>query len=125
MAGSPGMRWRRPLVFQMNEIRYSPKAQSDLLEIREYIRVQLENPIAAEEMVRRIVKQIRILETSPGIGSPLSAKVGFETKYRYLVCRTYLIFYYAQDGTVYIVRLLNGRRAYRQLLFEELSEERE
>jgi plasmid stabilization system protein ParE len=42
-----------------------------------------------------------------------------ETDYRFQVCGNYLIFYRLEQGTVYIIRVLYGKRDYMRLLFGE------
>ncbi|WP_218571234.1 type II toxin-antitoxin system RelE/ParE family toxin [Paenibacillus oralis] len=59
----------------------------------------------------------------PKIGTPLSATIDIQTDYRYLVCDNYLIFYRYEDGVVYVVRVLYGRRNFIRVLFSNLLEE--
>ena len=66
----------------MNKLAISPQAREDLEGIRTYISEELENPIAAVNMVSRITKKIKNLKKTPGIGAPLSSKVSFDTDYR-------------------------------------------
>lgn len=101
------------------ELRFSPAALEDLQEIRTYICEELQNPNAAKETLSRILDEIAILKQSPYIGTSLSAKVDFETRYRYLVCGKYLAFYVPEEETISIVRVLYGRRDYLRILFDE------
>ena len=107
----------------MNKLYYSPEAQTDLCDIREYITEELDNSKAAENTLRKILKQIRSLEKHAGLGTPLSSVVGFDTNYRYIVCGNYIAFYYTEDENVYVVRVLYGRRDYLKILFGKLPEE--
>ena len=53
----------------------------------------------------------------PLIGSPLSSIVKTKTDHRFLVCGNYLVFYRAKTDSVYIDRILYGRRDYTKILF--------
>ena len=106
----------------MNKLLISPEARKDLEGIKTYISEDLENPIAAANVVSRIIKSIKNLKERPGIGRPLATKVSFETDYRFLVCGNYLAFYRYEDMTVYVDRILYGRRDYIRILFPEFTE---
>lgn len=101
----------------MAEIQFSPQAISDLQEIKAYITEELCNEQAAVNTIARITKRIRTLAAFPESGASLSSIVGFETDYRFLVCGNYTAFYRVEDTTVYIVRVLYGRRNFMQILF--------
>jgi len=109
----------------MNKLLISPEARKDLVEIKEYIAEKLENPIAAVNVVSRIIQNIKKLIDMPGIGTPLSSKLPFDTDYRFLVCGNYLAFYRYQDETVYVDRILYGRRDYVKILFPEINNDEE
>lgn len=103
----------------MAELRISPEAAKDLREIREHIAVRLSAPAAAQKLVSRILQSIRGLAEFPTSGPCLSSVLNIETDYRFLVCGNYLIFYRVEQQTVFIVRVLYGKRDYMKLLFEE------
>jgi addiction module RelE/StbE family toxin len=105
----------------MNKLAISPQARKDLEGIKTYISEELENPIAAVNVVSRITKKIKLLKNTPGIGAPLLSKVPFETDYRFLVCGNYLAFYRYEEKTVFIDRVLYGRRNYVKILFPEIE----
>jgi len=104
----------------MNKLSISPDARKDLEAIKAYVNDELENPIAAVNVVSRITKSIKNLKDMPGVGTPLSSKVPFDTDYRFLVCGNYLAFYRYEDKTIYVDRVLYGRRDYVKILFPEL-----
>lgn len=58
-----------------------------------------------------------MLAEFPNSGAPLAGAVGIETDYRYLVCGNYTAFYRVENETVYIVRILYGRRDFMRILF--------
>lgn len=100
----------------MAEIHFSPLAQADLKEIRGYIESELCNPSAARNTVAKILKAIRLLEQFLFSGSPLRAG-GFDTGYRSVVSGNYRVFYRCNEGDVYIIRVLYGRRDFMRILF--------
>ncbi len=104
------------------KLHISPEAQNDLRDIREYITSELENPTAALNTVTHIVKAIRRLSDFPDSGAPLSSVVDMPNHYRFLVSGSYLIFYRHEGGSVYVVRVLYGKRDYTKILFGELQE---
>ncbi len=105
----------------MYKISFSPEAVDDLKEIKQYIKDELCNEQAAKNTVAKILKKIKLLSDFPESGSSLSAIIGFDTDYRYLVCDNYIAFYRIENKNVLIVRVLYGRRNYMQILFGDIS----
>lgn len=103
----------------MAKIRYSAVAIQDLEQIGDYIADTLKSPIAALNTVNKIQDTVDKLADFPFIGSLLSGVVKTETNYRFLVCGNYLVFYRAQTDSVYISRVLYGRRDYMAILFDD------
>ena len=103
----------------MAKIRLSPLALSDLKEIKEYITDELCNPIAANRIVTKIIKDYSLLETSPKLGPSLSSIVHIDTDYRFLVSGKYIILYKEDDEYVSIYRILYGARDYIKILFSD------
>ncbi|WHE06168.1 type II toxin-antitoxin system RelE/ParE family toxin [Thermoanaerobacterium thermosaccharolyticum] len=85
----------------MVNVKISPKAQKDMLEIKEYIFEELGNPTAATNLLAKITKRFRDLMEFPLIGVPLSSVIKIETGYRYLGCGQYTAFYRYENDTVY------------------------
>ncbi len=105
----------------MNRLHISRAAQADLVEIKEYISEDLENPIAAVSTVSKIMGHIWSLSGQAFIGTPLSAITDMESDYRFLVSGNYLIFYRSYGTEVYIDRVLYGRRDYLRILFDDIE----
>lgn len=76
----------------MINLKISPKAKKDILEIKEYISEELGNPTAPTNVLAKITKRFRDLMEFPLIGVPLSSVIKIETSYRYLVCGQYTAF---------------------------------
>ena len=105
----------------MPEIRVSPAVLNDLKEIKSYIKNDLANPIAANNVVKRIIKDYSLLETTPLMGPSLSTKIHIETDFRFLVSGNYLIFYKVNENYVSIYRILYGRRDYLKIIFDDMT----
>ncbi|MBQ2862510.1 MAG: type II toxin-antitoxin system RelE/ParE family toxin [Oscillospiraceae bacterium] len=105
----------------MYKISFSPEAVDDLKDIKQYIKDELCNEQAAKNTVAKILKKIKLLSDFPESGSSLSAIIGFDTDYRYLVCDNYIAFYRIENKNVLMVRILYGKRNYMQILFGDIS----
>ena len=105
----------------MMKIRLTPTALNDLKEIKSYIENDLSNPIAANNVIKRIIEDYSRLELSPHMGPSLSTKVPFDTGYRFIVSGNYLMFYKADDEYVSIYRVLYGRRDYLKIVFDDIE----
>lgn len=101
----------------MAKIQFAPEALRDLFEIKSYITDDLQNEIAAENTLKKITEQIRMLEKFPDMGTPLAPVLETDRAYRYLICGNYTAFYRHEQDIVYIVRILYGRRNYMKILF--------
>ena len=105
----------------MYKVSFSPEAVDDLKGIKQYIKDELCNEQAAKNTVAKILKKVKMLSDFPESGSSLSAIIGFDTDYRYLVSDNYIAFYRIENKNVLIVRVLYGRRNYMQILFGDIS----
>lgn len=102
-------------------IRVTHMALNDLKDIKSYIATELSNPIAADNVIKRIIKDYTCLEISPYMGPSLSTKVPFDTDYRFLVSGNYLVFYKVDDEYISIYRVLYGQRDYLSIIFEDIE----
>lgn len=112
----------------MHQLRINPYAKQDLLEIKEYITQELDNPLAAINVISKIVESYEKLKEFPMMGVDLSSRIDVKTDYRYLITGNYIIFYKADDVYVSIYRIIYSRRDYAKILFDknyELSQEKE
>ena len=97
---------------------YSPQARADLRDIKTYIRDTLLNPIAAENVTRKILKSCALLKENPKLGAELSEKTGKDTDMRYLIIGQYIAFYRIDDKAVRIIRIKNARTNYMHIIFK-------
>lgn len=109
----------------MANIKFSPESVADLQQIKAYIAKDLCDETTAINVISKITKKIRTLETFPNSGTPLSSIVDMNINYRFIVCGNYMSFYKFENETVYIIRVLYGRRNYMQILFDNLGNEDE
>ena len=84
---------------------WSPLAVDDLETIRAYIYPK--NPKAAQDMVRRVLKAIEMLQSSPHIGRP-----GRVSNTRELIVRLtpYIVPYRVSQNRLEILRVYDARR---------------
>lgn len=93
---------------------------NDLNEIWEYIVSELCNVNAAEHTIKTILDTVERLENFSALGAPLSSITSLENDYRFLVSKSYLIFYRINGHEIYIDRILYSRRNYMYILFPDL-----
>lgn len=103
----------------MNKRHLSPIAQADLLDIKDYITMELENPQAALSTVNKITTTMRLLRHQALLGAPLSSIAQAESDVRFLKSGNYLIFYRASGSDVFIDRVLYARRDYLRILLNQ------
>ena len=92
----------------MNQLLFSPSAQQDLLEIKQYIEEDLRNPTAAESTVQRILQSLYILKQYAQAGTPLATLTAVKTDYRFITSGT----------DIYIDRILYSHRNYLRILLQ-------
>ena len=100
-----------------NTIHYSPEALADMDETYEYIRFELQNPIAAKNTIEGIRNSIAELKTLDNIGVKVFLPNGLETVYHFIQFKKYLIFYRQVEHDVFIDRIMHGSRDYINILF--------
>lgn len=57
------------------------------------------------------------------VGAPLLSDHSERIPYRYVICGSYMVFYHFNADTVFVDRVLFGRRDYMALLFGDIVEE--
>ena len=101
----------------MIKILYSPKSRKDLDRIFDYIHDDLNNPIAAEKIVKGILNKISKLKEYPQLGSVWYLENNINSGFRFLKYDNYIIFYQITKETILIVRILHRLQNYvKQLL---------
>jgi len=103
----------------MFEVKITPQAAEDLLEIKNYIENELQNPIAAKNTVLKIVETYENLAEFPEIGIPVERYVLFPTDYKFVLANNYSIFYRIEDKIVRVIRIMYSKRDFVRILFED------
>ena len=85
--------------------------------IKTYIAKNLQNPIAARNVIKRITDGIRVLEQYAQAGFAISARTGIDTDLRILVCGVYRAVCRVEGNVVSVARVINGRQDYITELF--------
>ena len=101
----------------MIKILYSPKSRKDLDRIFDYIHDDLNNPIAAEKIVKGILNKISELKEYPQLGSVWYLENNINSGFRFLRYDNYIIFYQITKKTILIVRILHRLQDYVKQLF--------
>ena len=104
-----------------NNIRYSAESRRDLDDIWDYIVSELQNRVAAERVVDRILDAVERLKDFAEMGALLSSVADVGGDYRFLVSGNYVVFYRVNGRDVFIDRVLYGRRDYLRVLFRDMS----
>ena len=97
-------------------LRYSPAALDDLRRLRDYLRDDLAQPLAAQRIPAGIIRRCALLKRNPRLGPALQSRVRRTTDLRYLVCGSHLAFYRVGAKTVSVIRILHSRQDFIQVL---------
>lgn len=96
---------------------FSRAFEDDLLGISDYISNKLQNPQAAQNLIKAIFNEIDKLKSDPELGASLFSVFPyfFPTEYRRLIVRNYVVIYKIEEN-IAIKRVFYGRREYIALL---------
>lgn len=110
----------------MYKIMYAPRALEDLQGIKTYISVNFGRD-KANDCVQKLTKTVRQLERFPEEGQRLEELLDYPTVFYYLFVNQNYIFYRIEEDTVRIIRILNEKQDFLQILFgiSSISEEGE
>lgn len=110
----------------MPKLIYTPKALDDLQGIKTYVAKQF-GESKAKSCSKEITSTVKQLELFPGEGPCLEDLIEYPTDYHYLVVKPNYIFYRVEGDTVRVIRILNEKQDFLQLLFgiSSISEEGE
>lgn len=108
----------------MFRLEYSPQALKDFQNIRMYIADEFGDGVA-KRIIQKMAKDIRRLEMYPTSGRMLSSVIEVPTDYYYLYSKKNYVFYRIEEESVKIIRILNEKQDYVQILFgiQEWDEE--
>lgn len=100
----------------MPRLIYAPKALDDLQEVKAYVAKQFGGD-TAKACIKEITSTARQLETFPEEGPCLEDLIEYPTDYHYLVVKPNYIFYRIEGDIVRIIRILNEKQDFLQILF--------
>lgn len=110
----------------MPKLIYTPRALDDLLGIKAYVAGQFGEG-KAKACTKEITSTAKQLELFPEEGLRLEVLIGYPTDYHYLVVKPNYVFYRVEGDTVRVIRILNEKQDFLQILFgmSSISEEGE
>ncbi len=97
-------------------IEYSKEARQDLIEIKRYIKYNLQEPATAQKLVYKMRAEIDKLKTDPQIYAIIDDDFIKKFEIRKLIVDNYIVFYRIQNNNIQIVRIMYGRRNWINLL---------
>ena len=103
----------------MFTVKITPQAAEDLLEIKNYIENELQNPIAAHNTIKTILETYENLYTLAETGILVERYVPFPTDYKFVLANNYSIIYRIDDDIVRVIRIMYSKRDFARILFED------
>ncbi|MDY6338170.1 MAG: type II toxin-antitoxin system RelE/ParE family toxin [Saccharofermentans sp.] len=100
----------------MMHIVFSPAALKDLEEIKAYLLDQFGEDTASKN-IKKVIKEIKTLEKFPLKGSGVWERYGIDSEYRYIYANKNYVFYRMEDDYIRIIRVLDARRDFLNILF--------
>ena len=97
-------------------IEYSRESKEDLIEIKQYIKYNLQEPEMANKLILKIRKSIKALKNNPEIYTIIDDDVIRKLEIRKLIIDNYIVFYRIKNDTIEIVRIMYGKRNWINLL---------
>lgn len=97
-------------------IEYSKDSKQDLIEIKRYIKYNLQEPVTANKLIDKIKREIEKLTDNPEIYSIIDDDLIKKLKIRKITVDNYMVFYRVKDNSVEVVRIMYGRRNWIKLL---------
>lgn len=97
-------------------IRYSKEAKQDLINIKKYIKYNLQEPNIANKLITKIKKEIGKLPVDAKIYNIIDDDFIKKLEIRKIIVDNYIVFYRIKNKTIEIVRIMYGRRNWIELL---------
>ena len=92
-------------------IEYSKESKKDLIEIKQYIKYNLQEQKIANKLISNIRKSIKNLKDNPEIYTIID-----DDMIRKFIVGNYIIFYRIKNDSIEIVRIMYGRKKWINLL---------
>lgn len=97
-------------------IKYSKEAKQDLIDIKKYIKYNLQEPNIANKLITKIKKEIAKLIVDAKIYNIIDDDFIKKFEIRKILVDNYIVFYRIKNRTIEIVRIMYGRRNWISLL---------
>ncbi len=97
-------------------IEYSKESKQDLIDIKQYIKYHLQEPLIAQKLISKIKTEIDSLKDNPELYSIIDDDVIKRLEIRKLIVDNYIVFYRIKNNNIQIVRIMYGRRNWINLL---------
>ena len=97
-------------------IEYSKDSKQDLIDIKRYIKYNLQEPTIANNLITKIKKEIKELVNNPEIYSIIDDDLIKKLEIRKIIVDNYIVFYRVKNSSLEIVRVLYGKRNWINLL---------
>jgi len=98
------------------KIRYLPAFENDLEDALDYIRIELQNPIAAEHLLEETEKAILKRCSAPLSFQPYYSKKDRKNHYYRIRVKDYVIYYVVIENVVEARRFLYSRRNIEEII---------
>ena len=100
-------------------IYYRPAAINDIKQASDYIKNNLKNPTAAQNLKNKILHGVSLLKENPEMGKLLRNKYEeIDVDYRFITINKQIVFYEINNDVIEIIRIIDGRTDYMTRLFE-------
>ena len=97
-------------------IEYSKEAREDLIEIKLYIKYNLQEPETAQKLISKIRFEIDKLKTNPQMFAIIDDDFIKKFETRKLIVDNYIVFYRIQNNNIQTARIMYGKRNWINLL---------
>lgn len=103
----------------MYAVEYLPSTQQELVDIISYVNIKLQNPIAAQHLAIKLMREIDALSQHPYAYSLYVPLRPLQHEYRKLVVGNYVILYWVeeQNQKIVVAHIVYGKRQYDAQLF--------
>ena len=103
-------------------IKYSEDYRDDLKSAIKYIRTNLQNPIAAQNLKSEVIEKINVIINNPYAYSVVSDEYLALKGYRFALVKNYMIFFTVIEKQIEIIRFLYGPMDWMNILRKENQE---
>jgi len=97
-------------------IEYSKESKQDLIDIKKYIKYNLQEPDTAKRLINKIRTEINKLIDKPELYAIIDDDFIKKLEIRKIIVDNYIVFYRINNTNIQIVRILYGRRNWINLL---------